>query len=80
VVAEGKVEIKGTIQSVDLQNKTAVIKTADKTLITVIIENKDVLKRLEKGCISEGDFVYVKYVVKDGKNVSTYFWPLGPVE
>jgi len=78
-IAEEKKEIKGIVHKVDLKNNLVVIKTADNEFVPVIVENKNVLKRLKSGWIGEGEYVYVKYVVKDGKNVSTYFWPQ-PVE
>lgn len=73
-VAEEKVSFIGKVKNIDLKSKTVVV-TDKKTStdITVTVEDKETLDKLSDGRINEGDEVKVKYVVRDGKNLSTYF-------
>jgi hypothetical protein len=47
--------------------------TEDGKNITIAVEDEETLNKLKDGRISTDDDVKVKYVVKDGKNVATYF-------
>ena len=73
-VAEEKVTFIGKVKSIDLKTNTVVV-TEKKTEkdITVQIEDDTTLAKLKDGRINEGDEVKVKYIIKDGKNISTYF-------
>lgn len=72
-MAEEKVSIKGKVKSIDLNTKTVVVATEDGKNVTITVEDEETLKKLKDGRISIDDDVKVKYVVKDGKNVATYF-------
>lgn len=72
-IAEGKVSIKGKVKSINTDAKTVVVTTEDGKDITIAVEDEETLNKLKDGRISTDDDVKVKYVVKDGKNVATYF-------
>lgn len=72
-VAEEKVSIKGKVKSIDVNTKTVVVDTEDGKAVTITVEDEETLKKLKDGRISTDDDVKVKYVIKDGKNVATYF-------
>lgn len=71
VMAEEK--IKGKVKSIDLKTSTVVITFDDNPDITITVEDDETLNKLKDGRIGVDDEVKVKYVVKDGKNVATYF-------
>jgi predicted lipid-binding transport protein (Tim44 family) len=73
VAAQEKVSIKGEVTRIDLKTSTVVVTTYDKRDVTITIEDEMTLKKLREGKIVEGDAVNVKYIVREGKNVSTYF-------
>ncbi len=71
-LAEEKISIKGKVKSIDLNTKTAVI-NADSKDVTITVEDSGTINKLTDGRISVDDDVKVKYIIKDGKNVATYF-------
>ncbi len=71
VMADEK--IKGKVKSIDLKTNTVVITFDDDPDITITVEDDETLNKLKDGRIGVYDEVKVKYVVKDGKNVATYF-------
>lgn len=72
-IAEEKVSIKGKVKSIDVNAKTAVVTTEDGKDITITVLDEETLNKFKDGRISIDDDVRVKYVVKDGKNIATYF-------
>ena len=74
-VAAAEEKILGTIKSIDLQTKSVVITTYDRQEVTIILSDEDTasLAKLRDKRIKVGDDIKVKYVVRDGKNVATYF-------
>ncbi|WP_333653849.1 hypothetical protein [Dissulfurispira sp.] len=72
-MAEEKVSIKGKVKSINADAKTAVVATEDGKNVIIVVEDEETLNKLKNGRISIDDDVKVKYVVKDGKNVATYF-------
>lgn len=74
VIAQEKKSIKGIVRSIDLISNTAVVSTYEpKEDVAVLVEDKPTLDKFKDGRISAGDEVTVKYIIRDGKNVSTYF-------
>jgi hypothetical protein len=71
-MAEEKVSVKGNVKSIDIDSKTAVV-NADGKDIKIIVEDKETLAKFKDGRISVDDEVKVKYIIKDGKNIATYF-------
>lgn len=41
--------------------------------VTITVEDEGTLNKFKDGRISIDDDVKVKYIIKDGKNVATYF-------
>ncbi|MDI6727428.1 MAG: hypothetical protein QMD44_00710 [Thermodesulfovibrionales bacterium] len=72
-MAEEKVSIKGKVKSINVDAKTAVVATEDGKDVTITVEDEETLNKFKDGRISTDDDVKVKYVIKDGKNVATYF-------
>ncbi|MEW6740426.1 MAG: hypothetical protein ACOYU2_09480 [Nitrospirota bacterium] len=72
-MAEEKVSIKGKVKSINADAKTAVVATEDGKNVTIAVEDEETLNKFKDGRIGTDDDVKVKYVVKDGKNVATYF-------
>lgn len=72
-IAEEKVSIKGRVKSIDVNAKTSVVTTEDGKDVTITVEDEETLNKFKDGRIGTDDDVKVKYVVKDGKNVATYF-------
>ncbi|MGE5239724.1 MAG: hypothetical protein ACM3ON_13090 [Chloroflexota bacterium] len=72
-LGEEKISIKGDVSHIDLEARTVLITTYDKQDITITIEDEKTMEKLRSGKIVVGDAVNVKYVVRNGKNVSTYF-------
>lgn len=72
-LAEEKISIKGKVKSINVDAKTVVMATKDGKDVTIVVEDEETLNKLKDGRISIDDDVKVKYVVKDGKNVATYF-------
>lgn len=72
-MAENVVSIKGKVKTIDLKTNTVVITTQDGQEVTVTVDDETTLAKFKDGRISEGDEVKVKYQIKDGKNISTYF-------
>jgi len=65
--------ISGTVKSIDLGTGDAVITTYDGKDIPVTIEDKKTLDKFEDRRIRVGDDVKVKYLTRDGKNITTFF-------
>ena len=65
--------ISGTVKSIDLSTGITVITTYDGKDIPVTIEDKKTLDKFEDKRIRLGDDVKVKYLTKDGKNITTFF-------
>lgn len=72
-ISEELISIKGKVKTIDLKTNTVVITTKDGQEVTIAVEDETTLAKFKDGRISEGDEVKVKYVIKDGKNISTYF-------
>lgn len=72
-MAEEKVSIKGKVKSINVDAKTAVVVTEDGKDVTITVEDEETLNKFKDGRISTDDDVKVKYIIKDGKNVATYF-------
>lgn len=72
-MAEEKVSIKGKVKSINVDSKTAVVATEGGKDVTITVEDEETLNKFKDGRISTDDDVKVKYVIKDGKNVATYF-------
>ena len=73
VMAEEKVSMRGKVKSIDQNAKTAIVTAKDGKEVTVAVEDDTTLDKFKDGRINEGDDVKVKYVIKDGKNLATYF-------
>lgn len=72
-MAEEKVSIKGKVKSINVDAKTAVVTTEDGKDVNITVEDEETLNKFKDGRISIDDDVKVKYIIKDGKNVATYF-------
>ncbi|MFN3739231.1 MAG: hypothetical protein ACK4TF_00980 [Thermodesulfovibrionales bacterium] len=72
-ISEDLISIKGKVKTIDLKTNTVVITTQDGQEVSVTVEDETTLAKFKDGRISEGDEVKVKYIIKDGKNISTYF-------
>jgi ABC-type uncharacterized transport system auxiliary subunit len=72
-VAGAEEKVNGTVKSIDLETKTVVISTYDGQEVTITVEDTATLNKLKERRIKVDDDVKVKYIVKDGKNVATYF-------
>ena len=68
-------KISGRVKSIDLETKTIVVTTYEgqDVAITISPEDTSTLNKLKEKRVREDDDVKVRYVVKDGKNVATYF-------
>jgi Cu/Ag efflux protein CusF len=68
-------KISGRVKSIDLEAKTVVVTTYEgqEVAITISTEDASTLNKLKEKRVREDDDVKVRYVVKDGKNVATYF-------
>jgi predicted ATP-grasp superfamily ATP-dependent carboligase len=68
-------KISGRVKSIDLETKTVVVTTYEgqDVAITISPEDTSTLNKLKEKRVREDDDVKVRYVVKDGKNVATYF-------
>ncbi len=74
-----EIKMIGVITKIDIAGKDA--KTATVTLkdnkteqlITVIVNDDLTLDKFKDHRIVEGDEIRLKYEIKDGKNISTYF-------
>lgn len=73
VFSEEMVSIKGKVKTIDLNTKTVVITTSSGDEVSVVVEDETTLAKFKDGRITEGDDVKVKYTIRDGKNISTYF-------
>ncbi|MCX7793339.1 MAG: hypothetical protein N2257_02875 [Thermodesulfovibrionales bacterium] len=73
ISAEEVVSLKGKVKSIDLKTGAVIITTQAGQEVTVIVEDEATLSKFKDGRITEGDEVKVKYTIKDGKNISTYF-------
>lgn len=76
VAAAAEERINGTVTSVNLPTKTVVVTSYDKMQqVTIFISDEDTasLAKLKDKRIRVGDDIKVKYIVRDGKNVATYF-------
>ncbi len=79
VASAEEIKMIGVITKIDIAGKDA--KTATVTLkdnkteqlITVIVNDDLTLDKFKDHRIVEGDEIRLKYEIKDGKNISTYF-------
>lgn len=71
--AEEKISIKGKVKSISIEKKTVIVTTDDGKDIEITVEDEETLNKFKDGRIDIGDDVRVKYIIKDGKNISTYF-------
>jgi maltose-binding protein MalE len=74
-VAGAEETVKGRIKSIDLKTNTVVVTTYERQEVTITISADDIktLNLLSEKLIKTDDDVKVKYVIKDGKNIATYF-------
>lgn len=72
-VAGAEEKVNGKVKSIDLETKTVVISTYDGQEVSITVEDALTLNKLIENRIKVDDDVKVKYVIKDGKNVATYF-------
>ncbi len=73
LTAEDTISIKGIVKRIDLEKNIVIITTYDKVDVAITVEDKTTRDHLKKGMITRGDEVICKYIVKDGKNIATYF-------
>lgn len=68
-------KISGTVTSIDLLTNSVVVTAYDGLAVTITISDEDTasLAKLKDERIKVGDDIKVKYVVKDNRNVATYF-------
>jgi hypothetical protein len=68
-------KISGRVKSIDLETNAVVVTTYEGQEVTITISPEDTstLNKLKEKRVREDDDVKVRYVVKDGKNVATYF-------
>ena len=67
--------VNGRVKSIDLSTNTVVVTSYEGQEVPITISSEDTtaLDKLKDGRIKVDDDIKVKYVVKDGKNVATYF-------
>jgi ABC-type Fe3+-hydroxamate transport system substrate-binding protein len=68
-------KISGRVKSIDLETNAVVVTTYEGQEVTITISPEDTstLNKLKEKRVRADDDVKVRYVVKDGKNVATYF-------
>jgi len=68
-------KINGRVKSIDLEMNSVVVSTYEGQEVTITIspEDSSTLNKLKEKRVRVDDDVKVRYVVKDGKNVATYF-------
>jgi hypothetical protein len=71
--AGDEVMISGTVQSINLNANTVGLVTYEGEYVPVAVEDELTLGKLRDRRIRIGDDVKVKYIKKDGKNLSTFF-------
>ncbi len=76
IADENQISIKGKVRNIDLSSNTVTIMTKDGD-VNVLIEDEETLNKFKTGKIIEGDEVKVKYIIRDGVNVSTYLKKAG---
>jgi hypothetical protein len=74
-VAGAEETVKGKVKTIDLETNTVVVTSYQRQDVTITIsaDDTETLKKLKEKRIKVDDEVRVKYVNKDGKNVSTFF-------
>ncbi len=76
IADENQMSIKGKVRNIDLSSNTVTITTKDGE-VNVLVEDEETLNKFKTGKILEGDEVKVKYIIRDGVNVSTYLRKAG---
>ncbi len=76
VADENQISIKGKVKNISMSNYTVTITTKDGD-VKVLVEDEETLNKFRTGKIVEGDDVKVKYIIRDGVNVSTFFRKAG---
>jgi hypothetical protein len=73
--ASAEEKVNGRVKSIDLSTNTVVVTSYEGQEVPITISSEDTtaLDKLKDGRIKVDDDIKVKYVVKDGKNVATYF-------
>lgn len=73
--AKAEEKVNGRVKSIDLATNTVVVTSYEgqDVAITVSADDTSTLNKLRDKRIKVDDDVKVKYIVKDGKNVATYF-------
>ncbi|HTG01556.1 MAG TPA: hypothetical protein VK654_13330 [Nitrospirota bacterium] len=68
-------KVIGTVKSIDLATNTVVVKSYTGQDVPIVISPDDTatIKKLVEKRIRVDDDIKVKYEVRDGKNVATYF-------
>jgi hypothetical protein len=74
-LAGAEEQVKGVITSIDLETNSVLITSYEQQDVTITISADDTrtLKKLRTKQLKVGDDVQVKYVIKGGKNVTTFF-------
>lgn len=71
--AEEKMTLLGKVMEIDLERQTVRVKPYVGEEVLIKIEDEVTMKKLRTGRIRAGDEVKVKYVIRAGENVATYF-------
>lgn len=72
-VAEEKLTLLGKVMEIDVEHQTVRVQPYVGEEVLIKIEDELTIKKLRTGRIRVGDEVKVKYVVRGGENVATYF-------
>ena len=74
-LAAAEEKVNGRVKSIDLSTNIVVVTSYEGQEVPITISSEDTtaLDKLKDGRIKVDDDIKVKYVVKDGKNVATYF-------
>lgn len=71
--AAEKFSILGKVMEIDMEKQTVLVKPYVGEEVLIRVEDEVTIKKLTTGRIKVGDEVKVKYVIRDGLNVATYF-------
>lgn len=74
-IARADEKINGKVKSIDLATRTVVVTAYEGQEVPITISEDDTvtLNKLKEKRIKVDDDIKVKYVVRDGKNVATFF-------
>ena len=71
--AEETMTISGKVKSVDLDTRTVVVTKFEGGDVSVTVEDEKTLGKFRDNVIKVLDEVKVKYLIRDGKKISTFF-------